>query len=159
MRLTSIFAVLLAFYTSSLLAQSARVSLPVTPNTVSEAEFWPGDADKPALLIMHGFLQTHHFPTVRRLAESLADEGFTVLTPTLSLGLNRRRQSLACEAVHTHSLPQDVAEIRSWTDWLTKRTGKAPVVIGHSTGGVHLVALLDTYPDLTSGVDQPGVLR
>ncbi len=148
MHVTSLFVVLLAFLSSAAAAGSARIALPVAAGTVSEAEFWPGEDEKPALLILHGFLQTHHFSTVRRLAESLADEGFTVLTPSLSLGLNRRRQSLACEAVHTHSLASDIDELRVWTQWLVDRTGKSPVVIGHSTGGVHLAALIDTYRDL-----------
>lgn len=126
------------------LAGSARMELSLAPDLVAEAEYWPGAADMPAIMIMHGFLQTREFPTVRRLAESLADEGFSVLTPTLTLGLDRRRQSLACEAVHTHSLQQDVAELGAWARWLARRAGKAPVVMGHSTGGVLLAAMLES---------------
>ena len=75
-------------------AGSARIELEVVPGITAEADYWPGEADKPAVLILHGFLQTREFPTVRRLAEALADEGYSVLTPSLTLGLNRRRQSL-----------------------------------------------------------------
>lgn len=125
-------------------AGSARMELAISPDLVAEADYWPGAADMPAILILHGFLQTREFPTVRRLAESLADEGFSVLTPSLTLGLNHRRQSLACEAIHTHTLTQDVAELSAWIDWLASRAGKAPVVIGHSTGGVQLAAMLDS---------------
>lgn len=117
----------------------------MAPDLMAEADYWPGAADMPAILILHGFLQTREFPTVRRLAESLADEGFSVLTPSLTLGLNRRRQSLACEAIHTHSLQQDVAELTAWTMWLERRAGKAPVVIGHSTAGVLLAAMLEAH--------------
>ena len=127
------------------------MELDLAPGVVGQAEYWPGGANMPAVLIMHGFLQTRDFPTVSRLAEALADEGFSVLLPTLSLGLNRRQQSLACEAVHTHSMPQDVAELRAWSEWLIERTGKAPVLIGHSVGGVQLAALLDGNPDLRIG--------
>jgi pimeloyl-ACP methyl ester carboxylesterase len=129
----------------AVLAGSARMELFIAPDLVAEADYWPGAANMPAILILHGFLQTREFPTVRRLAESLADEGFSVLTPSLTLGLNRRRQSLACEAIHTHSLQQDVAELTAWTMWLAKRAGKAPVVIGHSTAGVLLAAMLDAH--------------
>ena len=120
------------------------MELAIAPDRVAEAEYWPGAADMPAILILHGFLQTREFPTVRRLAESLADEGFSVLTPSLTLGLNQRRQSLACEAIHTHSLEQDVAELNAWVVWLASHAGKAPVVVGHSTGGVQLAAMLDS---------------
>ncbi len=124
-------------------AGSARMQLDMGSGLVAEAEYWPGAAEKPAVLILHGFLQTREFPTVRRLAESLADEGYSVLTPSLTLGVSHRRQSLACEAIHTHSMQQDVAELHAWTDWLARRAGKPPVVIGHSTGGIQLAALLD----------------
>jgi alpha-beta hydrolase superfamily lysophospholipase len=124
------------------------MELPLSAGLVAEADYWPGQADLPAVLILHGFLQTRGFPTVRRLAEALADEGFSVLTPTLSLGLSRRRQSVACEAIHSHSMDHDVAELRAWTQWLIERTGKPPVLIGHSTGGIKLAALLDAHRDL-----------
>lgn len=129
-------------------AGSARVELDTPSGAIAEADYWPGAADRPAILIAHGFLQTREFPTVRRLAEALAGQGYSVLTPSLSLGLDRRKRSLACEALHTHSMPIDVAELRAWTAWLARRTGKPPVLIGHSSGGVQLAALLDTQRDL-----------
>lgn len=119
------------------------MELAIAPDLVAEAEYWPGEADMPAILILHGFLQTREFPTVHRLAESLADEGFSVLTPSLTLGLSHRRQSLACEAIHTHDMEQDVAELNAWVVWLSDHAGKAPIVVGHSTGGVHVAAMLD----------------
>lgn len=129
-------------------AGSARIQLDVAPGIVAEADYWPGEADMPAVLIVHGFLQTREFPAVRRLAEALADAGFSVLTPSLSLGLDRRRQSLACEAIHTHSMSLDITELRAWTAWLAQRSARPPVLIGHSIGGVQLAALLDTERDL-----------
>lgn len=133
-------------------AGSARMSLELPSGLTAESDYWPGEADRQAVLILHGFLQTREFPTVRRLAEALADEGYSVLLPSLTLGLDRRRQSVACEAIHTHSMQQDVAELRAWVDWLVERSGKPPVVIGHSTGGAQIAALLDTHRDLA--VDQ-----
>lgn len=127
---------------------SARMQLEVAPGLVAEADYWPGQLAKPAVLILHGFLQTREFPIVRRLATALADEGYSVLAPTLSLGIQRRMQTLACEAIHTHSLEQDVGELASWTRWLAERVGRAPVLIGHSTGGIQVAALLDIEAEL-----------
>jgi pimeloyl-ACP methyl ester carboxylesterase len=141
-------ALLMAVSATAVHAGSARIELQMPGGVIGEAEYWPGEADKPAVLILHGFLQTREFATVRRLAESLADEGYSVLTPTLTLGLSRRRQSLACEAIHTHSIQQDLSELRAWTAWLEARAGKPPVLIGHSTGSIQLAALLDEHRDV-----------
>jgi len=69
-----------------------------------------------------------------------------VLLPNLTLGVDDRRQSLACEAIHTHSLPQDVAEIETWVDWLNRTTGKPVSLIGHSAGSLELLAYLAGHP-------------
>ncbi|MEJ2591796.1 MAG: alpha/beta fold hydrolase [Candidatus Thiodiazotropha sp.] len=111
------------------------------------AELLKGDPDLQPLLIVHGFLQTSDFFTVRRLGEALNDAGYTVLLPTLTLGINHRRQSLACEAVHSHSMTQDVAEISRWVDWLHHRSGKPVTLIGHSAGSLMLLAYLDGRAD------------
>lgn len=144
-----IAALMLAVSATAIHAGSARIELQMPGGVIGEAEYWPGEADKPAVLILHGFLQTRDFATVRRLAEALADEGYSVLTPTLTLGLSRRRQSLACEAIHTHSIQQDLFELRAWTAWLEERTAKSPVLIGHSTGAIQLAALLDGHRDVS----------
>jgi dienelactone hydrolase len=146
------------------------MELPVASGVVAEAEYWPGEADLPAVLVVHDFLQTREVSTVRRLAEALADQGFSVLTPSLTLGFSRRQQGVACEALHTHSMQQDIAELRAWTVWLTQRSGKPPVLIGHSAGGVHLSAMLEANRDLDvahavliglshfgEGLDAPGL--
>ena len=129
-------------------AGSARMTLEIAPGLEAEADYWPGEASRPPILILHGFLQTREFPTVRRLAEALADEGYSILLPSLTLGLDRRAGSVACEAIHTHTMQQDVAELRAWADWLAQRNGKPPVLIGHSTGGVQVMAMLDAHAGL-----------
>ncbi|OOC08947.1 MULTISPECIES: alpha/beta hydrolase [Thioalkalivibrio] len=118
------------------------VVLEMPSGDAAEAAYWAGEPDKPAVLIQHGFLQTHHFPTVRRLAVALADAGFHVLTPTLTLGIDRRTASLPCEAVHTHGMEQTRNEVAVWVDWLREKTDQEPVVIGHSAGSVNLLAYL-----------------
>jgi predicted alpha/beta-hydrolase family hydrolase len=140
--------VLLACLPGVATAGSARMELELAPGIVAEADYWPGEADRPAVLILHGFLQTREFPTVRRLAQTLAGRGFSVLTPSLTLGIDRRARSLACEAIHTHSMQRDIAELRAWTAWLAERTGKPPVLIGHGSGGTQLAALLDAGRDV-----------
>jgi pimeloyl-ACP methyl ester carboxylesterase len=96
---------------------------------------------------LHGFLQTRAFPTVATLARGLHDAGYTVLSPTLSLDIPARAQSLACEAAHRHSLDDDVAEIGRWVAWLKANGHRSIVLLGHSFGSLQHLAYLASRPD------------
>ena len=111
------------------------------------AEYSEGDNDKPAVLVLHGIFQTKEFSTIRLIGDHLEDSGYSTLRPTLSLGLDSRRQSLACEAIHTHSMETDITEITKWVDWLQKKTGKPVILVAHSAGATQLVAYLDKNKD------------
>jgi len=104
---------------------------------VASAEYRKGSNDKPAVLVLHGFLSTRNFLTVSNLTNTLADDGYTVLAPNLTLGVNHRQVSLACEAIHTHSLYDDLAEIDYWVKWLVNHGHKSIVLLGHSYGSLH----------------------
>jgi dienelactone hydrolase len=123
------------------------VELTLPGKLVARGEFRPGDVDKPAVLLLHGFLQTHEFPTIQRLADNLAGEGYAVLTPSLSLGVPHRRQSLACEAIHTHGMADAMAEIDAWVRWLKRKKPRAIVLMGHSFGSAQTLAYLSGKPD------------
>jgi len=112
---------------------------------LASAEFRSGEAEKPLLLFVHAFLQTRNFPTSKRLAEALGEEGYPILSPTLTLGISDRRNSLACESLQLHSIDQEAAEIARWIDWAV-RQGYADIqIIGHSAGSVSTVAYLDQF--------------
>ena len=103
---------------------------------VVTADFQKGKPQMPAVLLLHGFLQTREFQTVSRLADGLKSAGYTILSPTLSLGISRRTRSLPCEAVHMHTMEQDVGEIDYWVNWLEKHHPGPIVLIGHSFGSL-----------------------
>jgi pimeloyl-ACP methyl ester carboxylesterase len=128
-------------------AQAVIAQQEMRPGIPASAEYLIGERDKPAVLLLHGFLQTRDFPTVATLARGLHDEGFTVLAPTLSLNIPNRTQSLACEAVHRHSLDDDIAEIARWVDWLKSQGHHSIVLLGHSFGSLQLLAYLSAGPD------------
>ena len=122
------------------------VQLDISDKITANAEYYPGDESKPFILILHGFLQNHNFPTVKRLAESLKESDYNVLTPSLTLGINKRKKSLACEAIHSHSLEKDIIEVEQWVKWLQKKSPKKIILIGHSTGSIYLANYLSQYP-------------
>jgi pimeloyl-ACP methyl ester carboxylesterase len=140
-----LFCLLISVFPVS--AQAAIIQLEMRPGISASAEYLAGKDGKPAVLLVHGFLQTREFPTVATLADGLHDAGYSVLSPTLSLGIPKRKQSLACEAVHRHSMDDDIAEISRWVDWLKSRGHASIVLVGHSFGSLQLLAYLDAHPD------------
>ncbi len=128
-------------------AHAVTVRLDMRPGIAGNAEYLPGKPDQPAVLLLHGFLQTRDFPTVATLSRGLHDAGYSVLAPTLSLGIPNRSQSLACEAIHHHRFEDDVAEIARWVGWLKARGHHAILLAGHSFGSLQLLAYLNTQPD------------
>lgn len=128
-------------------AHAMLVQQEIRPGIPASAEYRIGKHDKPAVLLLHGFLQTREFSTVNTLAAGLHDAGYTVLSPTLSLNIPNRTQSLACEAIHRHSMDDDVAEIGRWATWLKSRGHPAIVLLGHSFGSLQLLAYLSGKPD------------
>jgi len=103
------------------------------------ANFRAGSSAQPAVLILHGFLQTNHSVPMSLLAGNLSSKGYTVLNPTMSLGVNRRSQSMACEAVHTHTLEDELTEVDYWVNWLSKKGYKEIVLTGFSSTGNHAI--------------------
>ncbi len=107
----------------------------------ASAEFIQGQRDKPAVLILHGFLQMRNTATVSNLVNNLSSDGYTLLAPALSLGVSRRKQSLPCETPHPHTFSDDVTEVGFWVDWLaTRHNATSIILIGHSTGNAQLLA-------------------
>ena len=130
-------------------AHAEIIQLQVRPGIHASAEYLDGQRDKPAILLLHGFLQTRDFPIVATLARGLRDAGYPVLSPTLSLNIPNRSQSLACEAIHRHSMDDDIGEITHWVSWLKSRGHRSIVLVGHSFGSLQLLAYLDAKPDKT----------
>lgn len=109
---------------------------------IISADFRAGSSGKPAVLVLHGFLQTSAFPTVASMVDALSGAGYTVLAPTLSLGISRRNESLPCEALHLHTLDDDAAEVAFWVQWLMLKGHTRIILVGHSFGNLQLLAYL-----------------
>lgn len=140
------FFLLLAGWWASAAADTVELALP--NKLVAQAEYRKGEAGKPTVLLIHGFLQTHEFPTIHRLTDGLHSAGYGVLAPTLTLGVTHRRQSLPCEAVHFHTMADDTREIARWVNWLKAGKASSIVLLGHSFGSVTSLAYLASHPDV-----------
>lgn len=137
-----LFFLYLALSISASNLQAEIVSLQTSKDITSTASYLSGEKDKPLLIFIHGFLQTRDFSTVARLSDTLHESGYSVLSPTLSLGVSNRAQALPCESIHLHSLKSDTDEIDQWVNWGSRAGYKDIVLIGHSAGSVNITAYL-----------------
>lgn len=125
---------------------SSVVEAKLPSGKIVSADFHAGKSGLPAILVLHGFLQTHSFPTIASTKDALATAGYTVVAPTLSLGISRRNRSLSCEAVHLHTLDDDAAEVAFWVRWLVQKGHRRIILVGHSFGNLQLLSYLDRNP-------------
>ncbi|MCW8888324.1 MAG: alpha/beta hydrolase [Gammaproteobacteria bacterium] len=140
----SVLVIVWIFLSPSLLAAEV-VELKVAPGIFATASYQQGEPEKPAIIMLHGWLQTREFSTIARLYDALSDSGYTLLSPTLSLGISRRAKSLPCESIHTNSLNDDISELEQWVNWLSIRGHKQLILLGHSMGATEVLAFLDQY--------------
>jgi len=110
------------------------------------AEHHRGDARRPAILVLHGFLQTNEFQTTQSLISNLSMLGYTIVGPNLSLGISDRRQSMQCQAPHSHSFDDDLREIDFWVEWLKSQGHSRVIIVGHSWGSQHGLGYVEAYP-------------
>lgn len=114
----------------------------------AEADYVAGDQDKAAVLILHGFLTTNKFHTVTAMAQALQEEGYTTLTPTLTLNISQRQNSVKCNSIHTHTLEKDVLEVTEWVNFLHNKGHKKIILLGHSSGSQELIEFLNTRKEI-----------
>lgn len=135
-------------------SEEATINIQVKSNIKATASYSAGDKIKPAVLLIHGFLGTRDHATLKNLTNAIKDEGYSTLAPTLSLGIDKRKQSLACEAIHTHTMESDVSEINLWVQWLIKKGHKKVILLGHSFGSLNMLVYLKQHqiPEITYAI-------
>lgn len=110
------------------------------------ADYLRGDPKRPAIVVLHGFLQTYDFLTTQSIINDLSALGYTIVGPNLSLGVPDRRQSMQCQAPHNHRLDDDLREIDFWVEWLRRQGYARVILVGHSWGSQHGLAYVEAYP-------------
>lgn len=141
------FMMLGAAFMMPLATRAATVEIRLPSGLVGTADYRTGKPGFPAVFLLHGFLQTRNAPPMSRLADTLSDAGYPVLVPTLSLGVSHRLKSLSCEAVHKHTLQEDIQEIGQWVNWLSEHGHRRIAMIGHSSGATGILAYLVANPN------------
>jgi dienelactone hydrolase len=137
--------ILLFCFQANTYAQDVSISLNDKKLTAN-ANYVKGDSKKPVVLILHGFLTNNKFHTILSMEDALQMEGYSTLSPILTLGINNRRDALTCSSIHTHTLQQEMAEIDQWVNWLNQQGHQKVVLLGHSSGSQQLLEYLANYP-------------
>ncbi len=135
---------ILPFFSHSVSAAHIEEVMP--SGLLAHADYHQGNKDKPAVLLIHGFLTVHTFSLIQNISNELADNDITVLSPTLSLGISKRKTTLDCDALHLHNMDDDLAEIDWWANWLINMGYKNIILIGHSTGALQIFHYMNKHP-------------
>lgn len=130
------------------MACAADIAQRLPSGLTAHADYRPGQPGKPAVLVLHGFMTTQNFNLIRNISAELHELGYTVLAPTLTLDIDERRGGLACSAIHTHTMENDLAELDWWARWLHARHPGPMALVGHSSGSLQILAYVATEPKL-----------
>lgn len=141
-----VFITLFHYLLSLQAAVGATIEETLPGGLTASADYRPGADNKPAILLIHGFLTVHSFSLIQKIADDLSDNDYTILAPTLTLGISKRGESLPCDALHLHSMRDDLDEIRGWVKWLVKRGHNNIILAGHSTGALQILLMLHDKP-------------
>lgn len=114
---------------------------------ILNAEYLSGDTSRPAILVLHGFLQTNEFLATHSIISSLSSLGYTVVGPNFSLGIPSRQQSMQCQAPHRHTFEEDLREIDFWLGWLRSQGYSRVIIVGHSWGSQHALGYAESHPN------------
>ena len=99
---------------------------------LARTESWPRG---PVVLMVHGTFAHNQMEIMATIQELLVDAGTSALAINLSLSLDDRHGTLACETPHAHRDSDALDEIGLWLDWLKARGADRVVLLGHSRSG------------------------
>ena len=124
----------------------------------ANAEWAVPEGVKPrvAVLWLHGLFQTHQMrEPISQQREFWVSEGYPVLSPTLTLGVNDRKESYDCSYPLDHPYELNIKEIKEWVRWLRDQGVEKIILAGHSMGGQEVI---HTAEELSGDKSIAGVL-
>jgi pimeloyl-ACP methyl ester carboxylesterase len=99
---------------------------------LERAQGWPLG---PVILMTHGTLAHNRMEIMAAIQELFTDAGLSSLAINLSLSVDDRHGTFACETPHAHRDSDALDEIGLWLDWLKTQGAERVVLLGHSRGG------------------------
>ena len=99
-----------------------------------------GVKPKVAILWLHGLFQTHKMrEPISQQREFWVSKGYPVLSPTLTLGVNDRKEPYDCSYPLDHPYELNIKEIEEWVRWLKGQGVEKIILAGHSMGGQEII--------------------
>jgi pimeloyl-ACP methyl ester carboxylesterase len=99
---------------------------------LARAESWPRG---PVVLMIHGTFAHNQMEIMATIQALLTDAELGSLAINLSLSIDDRHGTFACETPHAHRDSDALDEIGLWLDWLATRGAERVVLLGHSRSG------------------------
>ncbi|MCH9741713.1 MAG: alpha/beta fold hydrolase [Proteobacteria bacterium] len=120
-----------------------NVTITLENGFTANANFRSHSTDKPAIIVVHGFLSTYNYNTVQVISDELYNKGYTVLTPNLTLGISNRSEPIPCNTLHRSTMNNEGDEVNAWLDWLGSKGYKHFALVGHSAGSNSILVSLE----------------
>ncbi len=99
---------------------------------LARTEGWPR---APVILMIHGTFAHNQMEIMATIQELLTEAELSSLAINLSLSVDDRHGTFACETPHAHRESDALDEIGLWLDWLKARGAERVVLLGHSRSG------------------------
>jgi len=103
-------------------------------------------AGENVVVLVHGMLSHDRQETIAALQKNLKERDIASLAITLSLGIDDRQGSRACDVVHDYALAGAQREIRLWIEWLNAQRARSVDILGFSRGGAQVAAIGPELP-------------
>ena len=122
------------FFLSNSSALAEEVTLPFNGLTLN-ANLEIAEDNKIAdgiVLIMHSFMAHNRMEVIKASQEAFLENGQNSLAINLSLGVDNRHGNYDCFIPIRHKLSDAFAELDVWINWLSSKSVKKIVLMGHS---------------------------
>ena len=101
----------------------------------------------PVVLMTHGQLAHAGMEIMQTLQAALKERGVSLLSITLSLGIDNRAGMYDCKVPHKHRHNDAIDEIGAWLGWLHSQGVAKAALLGHSRSGNQVARFVLARPD------------
>ena len=120
-------------------ADSKLIRIKSDDNHILHGNLYEHAEKKSVFLIVHGTRAFNEMEIIKKISQSIHDEGYDVLSINLSYGVSARNSNfLSCDIEHRHNEHSSVGEIIKWYEYLLSLKYHEINFLGHSRGAFNI---------------------